>query len=109
MEQNSPRLEKLKQRHADLQLRIRREQQKLVRNERRRDTRRKIIAGAIALAEAEVDVKWKRKLFERLDASLNRESDRELFELPASLKEGSAPVRDQADHSKLFWSDLLRS
>ena len=82
MDTNSQRLEKLKQRHADLQLKIRREQQKLLRNERREDTRRKILAGAEALAEAEKDDTWKAKLMSRLDENLESKNDRKLFDLP---------------------------
>lgn len=81
MEQESAKLQKLKQRHADLQLKIRREQQKLARDERRRDTRRKILAGAIALSEAEKDQAWASRLMEQLDRSLERDGDRELFGL----------------------------
>ena len=81
MEANSHRLDKLKQRHADLQLKIRREQQKLLRNERRKDTRRKILAGAEALAESDKDNVWKAKLMGRLNENLESDSDRELFGL----------------------------
>ena len=81
MEANSHRLDKLKQRHADLQLKIRREQQKLLRNERRKDTRRKILAGAEALAESEKDDVWKVRLMRRLNENLQSNSDRELFGL----------------------------
>lgn len=81
MEQQSPKLEKLKQRHADLRLKIRREQQKLAREERRRDTRRKILAGTEALAEAQENKAWHKRLMERLGLSLERDSDRELFGL----------------------------
>lgn len=81
METNSTRLDKLKQRHADLQLKIRREQQKLQRDERRKDTRRKILAGAEALAEADRDPAWKQKLMHRLNENLERDSDRVLFGL----------------------------
>ena len=81
MEQQSNKLEKLKQRHADLQLKIRREQQKLAREERRRDTRRKILAGTEALAEAKENQSWHKRLMERLGLGLERDSDRELFGL----------------------------
>ena len=81
MKQDTTRLDKLKQRHADLQLKIRQEQQKLVREERRKDTRRKILAGAEALAEAKESEAWKDRLMSRLNKSLDRESDRELFGL----------------------------
>jgi len=83
MQKHSQRLEKLMQRQADLQQKIRREQHKLGQQERRRETRRKIIAGAEALAQARDDPKWGRRLFERIDHNVERESDRELFGLPS--------------------------
>jgi hypothetical protein len=82
MKQNdSPRLKKLIQRQAALQLKIRREQHKLGEQERRRETRRKIIAGAEALAEAKDDPKWGERLMHRLNRNLQREADRQLFDL----------------------------
>lgn len=83
MKQDHTRLDKLKQRHADIQLKIRMEQQKLAREERRKDTRKKILAGAEALAEANENAVWKNQLMKRLDRNLARESDRELFGLTA--------------------------
>jgi len=87
MSPESERLKKLKQKHADLQLRIRQEQQKLVREERRKDTRRKILAGTEALAEAERNPEWGQRLRSRLDEVLTHNRDRALFDLPP--REGS--------------------
>ena len=81
MKLDSAQLQKLQQRHADLQLKIQREKQKLAREERRRDTRRKILAGTEALAEAEQDQEWGARLMKRLNETLERDSDRALFGL----------------------------
>ena len=50
--------------------------------ERKRDTRRKVIAGAYALEHSEFDPAFKATLFGLLDQYVERPADRELFELP---------------------------
>jgi len=82
MKNEPQRLQKLKQRHADLQLKIRREQQKLARAERRLETRRKILIGGAALTEMKKDATWGQRLTQRLDETLEHENDRALFALP---------------------------
>jgi large subunit ribosomal protein L7/L12 len=52
------------------------------RQARQADTRRKILAGAIVLAQIESDAVAKAKFREWLDASLSRDDDRALFGLP---------------------------
>lgn len=49
--------------------------------ERRRDTRRKVIAGAYALEHCNFDPAFKATLYGLLDQYVERPSDRELFEL----------------------------
>ena len=50
--------------------------------ERKRDTRRKILAGACVLDRADKDQASARHLREILDAFLTKPKDRELFDLP---------------------------
>jgi septal ring factor EnvC (AmiA/AmiB activator) len=52
------------------------------RRERREDTRRKILVGAIVLAKVEQGVLEESVLKRWLDQALKREDDRALFELP---------------------------
>ena len=67
--------------------RIRRAESRLRGEDRRRDTRRKILAGAWVLAEAERSPAARDKLRRGLDGFLDKDRDRELFEL--APKEGS--------------------
>ena len=62
--------------------RIRRAEARLRGEARRRDTRRKILAGAWVLSEAERSPAARDKLRRGLDAFLDKDRDRELFELP---------------------------
>ena len=67
--------------------RIRRAEARLRGEARRRDTRRKILAGSWVLSEAERSPAARDKLLRGLDGFLGKDRDRELFELP--LKEQS--------------------
>ena len=51
--------------------------------ERKRETRRKILIGETFQSAAKKDPKVKTLMDGLLDAALNRERDRELFDLPA--------------------------
>ena len=66
--------------------RIRRQQYRLSLKERKRDTRRKILAGSWVLAVAEKDQATGLRLRKGLDEFLERDQDLELFGL--SLKVG---------------------
>ena len=48
--------------------------------ERKRDTRRKILAGAVALAHAAHDPAFAAALRAALDAALSKDADRDLFQ-----------------------------
>ena len=61
--------------------RIRRQQYRLSLKERKRDTRRKILAGSWVLAVAEKDQAAGLRLRKGLDEFLERDQDRELFGL----------------------------
>ena len=49
--------------------------------ERKRDTRRKIIAGALALEHASIDPHFRAALQKLIDQNVTREGDRALFDL----------------------------
>lgn len=49
--------------------------------ERKRDTRRKIIAGALALEHASIDPAFRAALQKLIDQNVTREGDRALFDL----------------------------
>ncbi len=51
---------------------------------RKRDTRRKILAGAVVLNQAEENETAKTRLWKLLDQALVKDRDRELFDLPAT-------------------------
>jgi len=70
--------------------RIKREQNKQRSNERRNDTRRKILAGAVVLEWAVRDSEFSAKLIAELSKFLVRDADRALFGLSATgrKKEG---------------------
>ena len=51
---------------------------------RKRDTRRKILAGAAVLNQAEENEAARTRLWKLLDQALVKDRDRELFDLPAA-------------------------
>ena len=70
-------------RRKELDRRIRRAESRLAASERKLDTRRKILAGAWVLHEAERSKAAADKLRRGLEGFLERDADRELFDLPA--------------------------
>lgn len=57
-------------------------QAKLAEKERKIDTRRKIIAGAVALEHAEKNPEWGKDFLALLSKAVTRKDDRELLGLP---------------------------
>lgn len=82
--------QKLDQLKAQKQQIEARERAKLRSTERRHDTRRKVLAGAMVLEMMEQDPEVKHKVLLRLDAFLVRPDDRALFGL-ATKTSSSAP------------------
>jgi hypothetical protein len=72
---------KIKQRDI-LNAQIRQLQARENKKKRKEDTRRKILAGAAVLDEAETNVAYKNALYELLARFLTRDDDRALFALP---------------------------
>ena len=78
------RLEQLLKKQEELKAQIRKEKNKLVLAERKKDTRRKILLGALMLdlmKKGELDEK---KIMKRLDGFLSRDTDRKLFDFSIS-------------------------
>ena len=75
------KLEQLLRKQEELKAQIRKEKNKLDQQERKNDTRRKILLGALMMdmmKKGELDEK---KIMKRLDNFLTKEPDRKLFDL----------------------------
>lgn len=84
------RLVKLEEQRARLNAEISRVKARASANERKRDTRRKVLAGAMVLGQIEQGTFPKDKFLSQLDEYLERDSDRELFGLPAKAKKANS-------------------
>ena len=76
------KLEQLLRKQEELKAQIRQEKNKLDQQERKNDTRRKILLGALMMdmiKQGELDEK---KISQKLDGFLSRDTDRKLFALP---------------------------
>ena len=80
------RLLELEKQKAQIAARIKSEASKIRTSERKRNTRRKVIAGALALEHAGIDSAFGATLKSLLDRHVSRADDRALFNLPASEK-----------------------
>ncbi len=77
-----PTLEELKEKRAALDARIRSVEAKTRAQNRKMDTRRKVLAGAAVLHHAERDAQFKTDLVGVLSGFLTRKEERALFDLP---------------------------
>ncbi|MGA2903175.1 MAG: mobilization protein [Candidatus Korobacteraceae bacterium] len=80
------KLKRLVEKRDAVNARIKLEQNKLRSNERKSDTRRKILAGATVLQWAERDSEFSSRLMAELKRFLVRDADRALFGLPTIMK-----------------------
>jgi len=91
---STERLEKLRAKREQLAARIRREEGRARSRERKEDTRRKILAGAAVLDEAEQRPEFNAMLVKLLGRFLLRPEDRALFGLvPAEKSEQASPAQ----------------
>ena len=74
--------EKLKQLKAQKQAIEAREKKKLAEQQRKDDTRRKILLGSFLLKRFESDANEKQRVMTQLDSYLTENRDRQLFDLP---------------------------
>lgn len=82
------KLNRLIEKRDSVNARIKLEQNKVRGDERRRDTRRKVLAGATVLEWAKKDSEFSSRLMAELKSFLVRDSDRELFGLAPTRKTG---------------------
>jgi len=80
------KIAELERQEAQIRARLQREKAKLRETERKADTRRKIIAGALALEHAEINQEFGAELRRVLDKHVIRENDRALLGLSSSLE-----------------------
>lgn len=91
---DSDRLKKLRQQQEELAQKIRLEESRLKEQARKDDTRRKIIAGAVALDLAEQNPQFRALLYEAMNQAVTAERDRDLLGLA-----GSSPASPPAPGS----------
>ena len=85
----SSKLEQLLKKQEELKAQIRKEKNKLSQAERKLDTRRKILLGALMMdmmKKGELDEK---KIMKRLDSFLSRDTDRKLFNFSTPNQDNS--------------------
>lgn len=75
------KLEKLKRKQEQLKAQIQKEAQRVKAQNRKDDTRRKILLGAMVLDRMSKNDEYKQKIISTLDTYLKNEKDRELFNL----------------------------
>ena len=75
------KLEQLKKKQEQLRLQIQKEEQRLKTKNRKDDTRRKILVGAMVLDRMGKDDEYKQEILSILDLYLKNEKDRDLFQL----------------------------
>lgn len=86
-------LAELEAKEAQLKARIQDVRSQVKAKERKQDTRRKIIAGALALEHADTDPEWSSKLNRLLSRYVKRAEDRALFGLdPLPPEREDAPA-----------------
>lgn len=76
------KIEQLRQQRERITKAIRAEENKLKDKERKDDTRRKILVGALIMTEAENDPALKSRIEQLLKDNLTRDDDRALFNIP---------------------------
>ena len=75
------KLEQLLRKQEELKAQIRQEKNKLDQAERKKDTRRKILLGALMMDMMKKGELDENKILKRLDSFLSRNTDRQLFDL----------------------------
>lgn len=85
MPRKSPdeKLAELMEKKGQLEALIQQQQARRRVEERKRDTRRKIIAGALALEHASINAAFREELHGLIRQHVTREEDRRLFDVPS--------------------------
>jgi hypothetical protein len=79
---SSDKIKKMQEKRDQLNKRIRQQLGRETSRNRKRDTRRKILAGAAVLYEAQNNPAYRNNLYDLLNRFLEKTQDRELFGLP---------------------------
>jgi len=80
---------KIQQLKAKKELIEARKVQALIKGKRSKDTRRKILAGAMTLEISERDEEARQRFIKQMDKYLTRPDDRALFDLPETQKQAT--------------------
>jgi hypothetical protein len=91
------KLKQLEERRNKLNARIARDRARLSQDERRRDTRKKILAGAFLLQRVEQGEWPKERFMAGMDAFLTSNRDRELFGLEPVEDQGSGEASEETE------------
>ena len=91
----TPRMKKLRQQQEKLKKQMALEKKRISAAERKEDTRRKIVAGAIALAHMERHEDFKEYFDRVLNRFVERPQDRALFGLGEKPAQGQEPESGQ--------------
>jgi hypothetical protein len=86
----SKKIDELMKKREALNARIRQEQIRAAATERKADTRRKVLAGALALEWAAEDAEFSARFMAKLSRFLVRDADRALFGMVALQNDKSA-------------------
>jgi len=84
---NSDKLEALLEKESQIKAQIQQLKQREREEERKKDTRRKILIGGAILAKIKRGEWHMNQLHDLLDSELKADRDRDLFELPRLVKE----------------------
>lgn len=95
------RIQKLKDRKSQIEAQLKKLEAQARAKERRQDTRRKIIAGALALKHAEIDTAFGETLHSLIDRHTTNKLDRELFGL-GPVEEKNPANQDKENLSEKF-------
>ena len=91
MAKHDKKIEELKAQQKRLSAQMARLKASQRTDERKRDTRRKILVGAVVLNQAETNETARTRLWKMLDKALDKDRDRELFDLEPR-RETSSPA-----------------
>lgn len=78
---NEELLQELEKKKSQIDARIQKKRAAIRTSQRKQDTRRKIIAGALALEHANQNTQFGKELRHLIDQHVNRPEDRKLFNL----------------------------
>lgn len=97
MAKSVDRLKRLEEKRAQINAEIQRVRAREQKEERKRDTRRKVLVGAMILGKVDSGDWPEDRLMTAMDDYLDRDHDRELFGLPPKAKTGQAEKAPESE------------